>query len=120
MTRDGVKRRAEVEGNPVVVVAVLPDEAEAEADASSVPSTRKSFPLDWVDDVSPVSTLAGLVSTPDGYPTTWAIKEETLGLKPVELPSAPVSSPKKEIFRASGKYKYSKGEIGEAPTLEED
>ncbi|KAH7489018.1 hypothetical protein PRIC1_010535 [Phytophthora ramorum] len=113
MTRDGVKRRAEVEGNPVVVVAVLPDEAEAEADASSVPSTRKSFPL-------PVSTLAGLVSTPDGYPTTWAFKEETLGLKPVELPSAPVSSPKKEIFRASGKYKYSKGEIGEAPTLEED
>ncbi|KAL4105399.1 hypothetical protein PRIC1_003464 [Phytophthora ramorum] len=66
---------------------------------------------------APGALLVGWMAWPALTPT---FKEETLGLKPAELPSAPVSSPKKEIFRASGKYKYSKGEIGEAPTLEED
>ncbi|KAL3669554.1 hypothetical protein V7S43_004941 [Phytophthora oleae] len=67
---------------------------------------------------APGALLVGWMAWPALTP---AFKEETLGLAPATLPSAPVSAgPKKDIFRASGKYKFVKGEIGEAPTLDED
>jgi hypothetical protein len=67
---------------------------------------------------APAGILVGWFAWPALTPT---FKEETLGLKPAVLPSAPVAAaPKAEIFRGTGKYKYTKGEIGEAPTLEED
>ncbi|KAG7386661.1 hypothetical protein PHYPSEUDO_015445 [Phytophthora pseudosyringae] len=67
---------------------------------------------------APGALLVGWMAWPALTPT---FKQETLGLAPAALPTAPVSAaPKKEIFRAAGKYKFVKGEIGEAPTLEED
>ncbi|KAF4323068.1 hypothetical protein BBO99_00003531 [Phytophthora kernoviae] len=66
----------------------------------------------------PSALLVGFLAWPALTPT---FKEEALGIKPATLPSAPVASAsKKEIFRAAGKYKYVREEIGEAPTLEED
>ncbi|KAF1774666.1 hypothetical protein GQ600_8399 [Phytophthora cactorum] len=66
---------------------------------------------------APGALLVGWMAWPALTP---AFKEETLGLAPATLPSAPVSGSKKDIFRSSGKYKYVKNEIGEAPELEED
>ncbi|KAG7400533.1 hypothetical protein PHYBOEH_005333 [Phytophthora boehmeriae] len=66
----------------------------------------------------PGALLVGYLAWPALTP---AFKEETLGLKPAKLPSAPVASAsKKDIFRAAGKYKYVREEIGEAPVLEEE
>ncbi|KAE9039932.1 hypothetical protein PR003_g5163 [Phytophthora rubi] len=66
---------------------------------------------------APGALLVGWMAWPALSP---AFKEETLGLKPATLSAAPASAGGNNLFRAAGKYKYVKGEIGEAPTLEED
>ncbi|EGZ27227.1 hypothetical protein PHYSODRAFT_284072 [Phytophthora sojae] len=66
---------------------------------------------------APGALLVGWMAWPALTP---AFKEETLGLKPATLPTAPAAAGGKNVFRAGGKYKFVKGEIGEAPTLEED
>ncbi|TDH69566.1 hypothetical protein CCR75_002883 [Bremia lactucae] len=68
-------------------------------------------------------------SVPGAILTCWmawpaltpTFKQETLGLAPATLPVAPAAAAsKKDVFRSSGKYKFVKNEIGEAPTLVEE
>uniref|UniRef100_A0AAV1U4S6 Uncharacterized protein n=1 Tax=Peronospora matthiolae TaxID=2874970 RepID=A0AAV1U4S6_9STRA len=63
---------------------------------------------------APAVLFAGWMAWPALSPT---FKQETLGLRPPQLPSV---KSKQELMRSSAKYKYVKTEIGEAPTLEED
>lgn len=66
----------------------------------------------------PAAVTAGWLAWPaltDNY------KEEVLGLKPsAPAAVAAAAATDKPVFRAGGKYKYVRSEVGALPTLEED
>lgn len=69
----------------------------------------------------PAALTAGWLAWPALTP---AYKEEVLGIKPAAVPAVaaaaaatPASAP---VFRAGGKYKYVRSEIGAIPTPEEE
>uniref|UniRef100_K3WAF0 Uncharacterized protein n=1 Tax=Globisporangium ultimum (strain ATCC 200006 / CBS 805.95 / DAOM BR144) TaxID=431595 RepID=K3WAF0_GLOUD len=65
----------------------------------------------------PGAVLAGWMVWPG---LTENFKQETLGLKPATPVAVAPAAKSGGNFRAGGKYKYVKSEIGERPTLEED
>ncbi|CAI5708177.1 unnamed protein product [Peronospora destructor] len=83
--------------------------------ASRLTQAQRSLQVSVPPWGAPGALLVGWMAWPALSP---AFKEETLGI--TSTSSLVFGSLKQEIFRASGKYKYVKNEIGEAPTLEEE